>query len=101
MGKNFRETLNEQLKDPEFKDIWDSNAVEREIVRMIINGREATGMTQKQLAELTGISQADISRYETGNGNPTVKTLNKIANAFGQRLTIGTVQIQTKVPAYQ
>ena len=48
MGKNFRETLNEQLKDPEFKDIWDSNAVEREIVRMIINGREATGMTQKQ-----------------------------------------------------
>lgn len=101
MGKNFRETLNEQLKDPEFKDVWDSNAVEREIVRMIINGREATGMTQKQLAELTGISQADISRYETGNGNPTVKTLNKIASAFGQRLTIGTVQIQTKVPAYR
>ena len=101
MGKNFRETLNEQLKDPEFKDIWDSNAVEREIVRMIINGREATGMTQKQLAELTGISQADISRYETGNGNPTVKTLNKIASAFGQRLTIGTVQIQTKVPVYR
>ena len=32
--------------------------------------RKARGMTQQQLAEKTGISQSDISKFETGGGNP-------------------------------
>lgn len=30
MGKTFRETLAEQLKDPEFKKVWDAGEAERE-----------------------------------------------------------------------
>ena len=64
MGKNFRETLNEQLKDPEFRAEWEALEPERQIIRAIIDGREANDLTQKQLAEATGITQADISRLD-------------------------------------
>ena len=45
-------------------------------------------MTQMQLSELTGITQSDISKIENGNGNPSLKTLQKIAHAFGKKLKI-------------
>ena len=35
MGKTFRETLAEQLKDPEFKKVWDAGATERERFRSL------------------------------------------------------------------
>lgn len=54
MGKNFRETLNEQLNDPEFRAEWEALEPERQIIRAIIDGREANDLTQKQLAETPG-----------------------------------------------
>ena len=35
MGKNYRETLAEQMKDPEFKKVWDAGAAERERLRSL------------------------------------------------------------------
>lgn len=72
MGKNFRETLNEQLRDPAFKAEWDALEPERQIMRAILEGRDEQSLTQKQLAEVTGIAQADISRFENGTGNPSL-----------------------------
>lgn len=54
MGKNFRETLNEQLRDPAFKAEWDALEPERQIMRAILEGRDEQSLTQKQLAEVTG-----------------------------------------------
>lgn len=88
MGKNFRETLNEQLKDPEFRAEWEALAPERQIIRAIIDGREANDMTQKQLAEATGITQADISRLENGTANPSLRTLKRLASGMGMQLKI-------------
>lgn len=88
MGKNFRETLNEQLKDPEFRAEWEALEPERQIIRAIIDGREANDMTQKQLAEATGITQADISRLENGTANPSLRTLKRLAYGMGMQLKI-------------
>lgn len=88
MGKNFRETLNEQLKDPEFRAEWESLEPERQIIRAIIDGREANDLTQKQLAEATGITQADISRLENGTANPSLRTLKRLASGMGMQLKI-------------
>lgn len=88
MGKNFRETLNEQLKDPEFKAEWEALEPERQIMRAIFEGREERALTQKQLAEVTGITQADISRLENGTGNPSLKTLKRLANGLGMTLKV-------------
>lgn len=88
MGKNFRETLNEQLLDPEFRAEWEALEPGRQIIRAIIEGREANDLTQKQLADATGITQADISRLENGTGNPSLRTLKRLASGMGMQLKI-------------
>lgn len=97
MGKNFRETLNEQLKDPEFLAEWEALEPERQIIRAIIDGREANDLTQKQLAEATGITQADISRLENGTANPSLRTLKRLASGMGMQLKIEFVPNTTAV----
>ena len=88
MGKNFRETLNERMQDPAFRAEWDAQEPERQIMRAIVEGREESGMTQKQLSDITGITQADISRLENGNANPSLKTLQRLAKGMGMRMQI-------------
>lgn len=95
MGKNFRETLNEQLRDPEFKAEWDALEPERQIMRAIIEGRDKRDLTQKQLAEVTGITQADISRFENGTGNPSLRTLKRLAEGLGMSLKVEFVPKST------
>ena len=51
--------------------------------------RECVGITQKQLAEKTGIYQADISKIERGIGNPSISTLKRLADGMGVSLNIG------------
>lgn len=88
MGKNFRETLREQMKDPEFQAEWEALEPERQIIRAIIEGRERSDLTQQQLAEITGIQQSDISRLENGTGNPSLRTLKRLADGMGMRLKL-------------
>ena len=88
MGKNFRETLNEQLKDPEFRAEWQALEPERQIVRAIVEGRQAKNLTQEQLAEVTGINQANISRLENGTANPSLRTLKRLAEGMGMELKL-------------
>ena len=95
MGKNFRETLNEQLRDPEFKAEWDALEPERQIMRAIIEGRDKRDLTQTQLAEVTGITQADISRFENGTGNPSLRTLKRLAEGLGMSLKVEFVPKST------
>lgn len=91
MGKNFRETLNEQLKDPAFKKEYDDLETEFQIIRAIIDARTEMGITQKQLSDLTGIAQADISKLENGNANPSLKTLQRLASAMGKKVKISFI----------
>lgn len=88
MSKNFRETLDEQLKDPAFQAEWEALEPERQIVRAITEGRERRDLTQQQLAEITGIQQADISRLENGTGNPSLRTLKRLAAGMGMQLKL-------------
>ncbi|MDQ1493077.1 MAG: hypothetical protein QOJ23_5591 [Actinomycetota bacterium] len=53
-----------------------------DIAMQIVALREKAGLTQVELAERTGISQADISRIERGATSPTAKTLQRIAEAL-------------------
>ena len=61
-----------------------ASTVSEEIRRV----RAEAGLTQKDLAELTGIDQSDISKIERGMSNPTIGTLERIADAMGGKLVI-------------
>ena len=50
--------------------------------------RKANGLTQKELAEKTGIRQSNLSRIESGTCSPTVETLSRIATGLGKQLKI-------------
>lgn len=93
MGKNFHDTLNKQMKNPEFKAEWDALEPEFQIVKAILNARKEKNITQKQLAELTGIAQADISRMETGNSNPSLHTLQRLATGLGMMVKLEFVPV--------
>ena len=84
----FDDYLAEQLQDPEFRAEWEALQPERAIVQAMIDAWQKTGLTQKQLAEKTGISQSDISKFETGSSHPSIATLKKIADGLGRRLSI-------------
>ena len=65
--------LNEQLKNEEFRKEWEENQ---------------PNMTQKELAERTGINQADISKLENGTRNPSLKLLKRLADGMGMDLKL-------------
>ena len=75
MGKNFRETLNEQLRDPAFKAEWDALEPERQIMRAILEGRDEQSLTQKQLADAMHVSCSLIGHIERGSRKPSLETL--------------------------
>lgn len=93
MGKNFRETLNEQMKDPEFKKEWDALEPQYQIIKAMLEARAETSLTQKQLADITGIPQADISRIENGSANPSLRTLQRLAEGMGMKLKLEFVPV--------
>jgi transcriptional regulator with XRE-family HTH domain len=62
--------------------------IEYEIIRQVIQTRIDKNITQKELAERIGIKQSNISRFESGNYNPTLEFLKKIASGLGKEIHI-------------
>ena len=58
------------------------------ITDALIDARRASGLTQKDLADRTGIAQADISKLENGNANPSLRTLQRLADGMGMKLKL-------------
>lgn len=58
----------------------------------LLLARENVGITQKELAEKTGIYQADISKLERGMGNPSLLTLGRLAEGLDMELQITFVK---------
>ena len=88
MPRYAKDTLNELMKDPEFRKEWESMEPEFQIIKAMIDARNEKGITQKDLSSLTGITQGDISKLENGTANPSIRTLQRIAEGLGKNLVI-------------
>lgn len=84
----FRELLDQQLQNPEFKKEWDDIQPEMDVIRAMVEARISQNMTQKELAERTGINQADISKLENGTRNPSLKLLKRLAAGMDMELKL-------------
>lgn len=91
-GVPFREWLDEELKDPEFKRLYDESSVKWRVAMQIVEARQRANLTQGELARQIGDRQQNISRIESGEQNITVGTLNKIAKAVGGQLVVKIVE---------
>ncbi|GBR75591.1 helix-turn-helix XRE-family transcriptional regulators [Candidatus Termititenax persephonae] len=76
------------LKNKEVRRELENNKMEYKIIGDIILARKEKKFTQKRLAELIGTKQSNISRLESGNYNPTLEFLSKIALATGRKLKV-------------
>jgi predicted transcriptional regulator len=85
---DFEKYLEEQLKRPDFKKEYDALEEEYQMISSLIAARKEKGLTQQELSKLTGVAQADISRIESGNGNPSFKTLKRLAEGLGKKLQV-------------
>ena len=86
--RKYDDFLAEQLQDEEFKKEYDNLQPELDVIRAIVNARTSQNLTQKQLAERSGINQADISKLENGTRNPSVNLLKRLADGMGMVLKI-------------
>ena len=84
----FNDFLKEQLNDSALRAEYEALEPEFTIIQAMIDARKSAGLTQKQLSEKTGIAQADISKLENGNANPSLRTLRRLANGLGMRLKV-------------
>ncbi len=92
--KKFNDFLEEQKKDQAFQEEYDNLQPEFDVIRAIVDARTSQNLTQKQLAERTGINQADISKLENGTRNPSINLLKRLADGMGMMLKIEFVPKQ-------
>ena len=92
----FKELLNEQLQDETFKKEWEDIQPELDVIRAMVNARISQNLTQKELAERTGINQADISKLENGTRTPSLKLLKRLAAGMGMALKIEFIPLPKK-----
>ena len=92
--RTFDDMLSKQLKYDEFRKEYEAIQPEMDVIRAIVDARTSQNMTQKELAERTGINQADISKLENGTRNPSVNLLKRLADGMGMALKIEFVPKQ-------
>lgn len=86
--RKFDDFLEEQMQDPEFRKEYEAIQPEMDIIRAMLDARISQNLTQKELAERTGIHQADISKLENGTRNPSLKLLKRLADGMDMVLRI-------------
>jgi transcriptional regulator with XRE-family HTH domain len=59
-----------------------------ELVKTIKERREALQVTQDRLAELSGVGLRTLKQFESGKGNPTLMTLQKLADVLGMEVCL-------------
>lgn len=83
LGITFEEHLEEELKDPAFRKIWEASEADYQIARQMIKARLEKKMSQRALAKKAKTSQARICELEGQNANPSLATLKRISSALG------------------
>lgn len=86
--RSFRDSLNKRLECENFRKEYENIQPEMNIIRAIIAARKEQNITQADLAIRTGINQADISKLENGNKNPSLKMLKRLAEGLNMNLKI-------------
>lgn len=59
-----------------------------ELIKTIKERREALQVTQEGVAELSGVGLRTLKQFESGKGNPTLHTLQKIADVLGMEVCL-------------
>ena len=85
---SYKDYKKKALQNPEVKKEYEALAPEYDIIQAMIDARKSQNLTQKELSDRTGITQADISRIEKGTRNPSLEMLKRLAHGLGMQLKV-------------
>ncbi|MBM3253131.1 MAG: helix-turn-helix transcriptional regulator [Candidatus Omnitrophica bacterium] len=88
--------LEEKLKDPYFKELYELEEQKLDIVKHIIDYRIKHNLTQEQLAKRAGVSQQHISKIENGEFSNIV-TLEKVLLFIGFKVKLEVVPLSKRI----
>lgn len=87
--KNVEDDLQEVLKNPKLRRLYEYECAVVALAQKIAEFRDAQRLKQSELAKKLGVTQQFISQIETGNcKNLTLQTLIKVADSLGRGVTI-------------
>ena len=90
-GTSLRQYLRGEMKDPEFRRLYEEADIELRVALEVTKAREAKKMSQRELADALKTKQQTVARIEHGAQNVTIETLDKIARALGKGLQVKLV----------
>ena len=82
------------LEDKALKEEYDALTPEYDLIQALIDARKSQNLTQKELSERTGITQADISRIENGTRNPSLNMIKRLADGMGMVLKLEFIKAE-------
>ena len=82
------------LEDKALKEEYDALTPEYDLIQALIDARKSQNLTQKELSERTGITQADISRIENGTRNPSLNMIKRLADGIGMVLKLEFIKAE-------
>jgi len=88
MTKKLAALKQELLTDPEVAFAYEALSAEYEVARELIAARAKAGLTQSDVAQRMGTSQSVVARLEGGTRMPSLRTVQRYAEALGARAVI-------------
>ena len=85
MATNWKDLRQSFNLTPEEEEIIN---LEKSLISAIVDAREQSGLTQKQLSELCGVKQPVIARLESAVHSPQINSIIKILKPLGYTLTV-------------
>jgi ribosome-binding protein aMBF1 (putative translation factor) len=91
-----KEAAARRKKNPMFVEAYEAPKEEYALAYVLIEARSQAEMTQQQVAQAMGTTQAVVARLESGRGMPSTRTLERFAKATGTKLRIAFVPVGQK-----
>ena len=85
----FRKHLNEELKNPQFKKKYEEEKYMLKLGLAITEAREQKGLSQRELARKSHVTQQQLSKIENGI-NCNMLTFIRVSSALGLGLSVSS-----------
>jgi len=93
VARTFEGDLKKNLQDPEFAKMFGAAQAKSSFALTLSKARAKSGLTQKELANKAGVSQAYIAKLEGGEANPTLERVGSLLATLGLSLTTDTTTL--------
>ena len=97
--KRYEDYWAKQMKNPKFREIYEEESAKKELWLQLVEARQATGLTQRDVAKHMGISQTQVASIEErGYEEYTLKTLRRYLQALGDQFCLEVVVTKADTP---